>query len=197
MRLYDQGQNRLYINRDERQRIIEATSQAEPHIRLFCLVLLYTGCRISEALALRRSSVQLGARLITFNTLKRRKSGVMREVPVPRALVDRLEAELGFSQLAPEAALWSINGDVVNRTTAYRWVKSVMRMAGVKGAMASPKGLRHGYGIHAILSGVPLNLLQKWMGHASMKTTAIYADASGAEELEIADRMWRKENPTP
>ena len=37
---------------------------------------------------------------------------------------------------------------------------------------------------------VPLNMLKKWMGHASIETTAIYADAVGKEEQEIAARMW-------
>ncbi len=55
---------------------------------------------------------------------------------------------------------------------------------------ATAKGLRHGYGVHAIGSGVPLNLLCKWMGHASLEVTAIYADALGAEEQGIAARMW-------
>lgn len=65
-----------------------------------------------------------------------------------------------------------------------------MAAAGIVGGQACPKGLRHGYGIHAIRSGVQLNMLQKWMGHASITTTAIYANALGKEELEIADRMW-------
>ena len=38
--------------------------------------------------------------------------------------------------------------------------------------------------------GVPLNLVQRWLGHASMATTAIYLDALGEEEREIAARMW-------
>jgi integrase/recombinase XerD len=53
-----------------------------------------------------------------------------------------------------------------------------------------PKGLRHGFGVNAIQCGVPLNLLARWMGHANMKTTAIYADATGPEERQIAARMW-------
>jgi len=65
-----------------------------------------------------------------------------------------------------------------------------MNEACIAGPQATPKGLRHGYGIHAVRSGVQLHMLQKWMGHASMSTTAIYAKAVGSEELEIADRMW-------
>ena len=60
------------------------------------------------------------------------------------------------------------------------------------GIHATPKGLRHGFGLHAIRSGVPINLVQRWLGHASMTTTAIYLQAMGTEEREIAARMWGK-----
>jgi integrase len=36
----------------------------------------------------------------------------------------------------------------------------------------------------------PLNLVQKWLGHAQLSTTAIYANAVGAEEKDIAKRTW-------
>ena len=77
------------------------------------------------------------------------------------------------------------------RTTAWRRLSEVMEAAQIgPGPHRCPKGLRHGYGVHAIASGVPLNMLKKWMGHASMETTAIYANALGAEEQGIAARMW-------
>jgi integrase len=60
------------------------------------------------------------------------------------------------------------------------------------GPHRSPKGLRHGFGVHAISSGVPLNMLSKWMGHASLEVTAIYANALGTEEQGIAARMWER-----
>ena len=60
----------------------------------------------------------------------------------------------------------------------------------VDGPHASPKGLRHGFGVAAVWAGIPLNLVQKWLGHAQLSTTAIYADAVGEEEQSIAARMW-------
>jgi integrase len=36
------------------------------------------------------------------------------------------------------------------------------------------------------------NLVQRWLGHASMNTTAIYLQAIGDEEREIAARMWTR-----
>ena len=55
---------------------------------------------------------------------------------------------------------------------------------------ASPKGLRHGFGIKFLTSDVPLNMTQKWLSHARISTTAIYTSATGPEEKQIAERMW-------
>ena len=55
---------------------------------------------------------------------------------------------------------------------------------------ACPKGLRHGFGVQAVSRGIALNMVQKWLGHAQLTTTAIYANAVGEEEQSIAARMW-------
>ncbi|ANK80041.1 MAG: hypothetical protein TEF_03995 [Rhizobiales bacterium NRL2] len=192
MRLYDDRKRRLYINAAERERFVAAAGGAPPEVRSFCLTLLYTGCRLSEALELTPASVQLQGRVISFRTLKKRRRHVMREVPIPAALARLLEETHGLEgEGAGPGPLWRHGAAPLNRSTGYRWIKAVMARAGIEGAQASPKGLRHGYGIHAIRMGVPLNMLSKWMGHAALSTTAIYANASGREELEIADRMWR------
>jgi len=67
----------------------------------------------------------------------------------------------------------------------------LLAAAGIEGAQASPKGLRHAMGVAAVGQGIPLNLVQRWMGHAQLTTTAIYAEAVGEEERSIAARMWR------
>ena len=36
---------------------------------------------------------------------------------------------------------------------------------------------------------MPRNLVQRWLGHAQLSTTAIYADAVGEEERHIAARL--------
>ena len=74
--------------------------------------------------------------------------------------------------------------------TGWRRVREVMARAEITGPHATPKGLRHGFGVAAVSAGIPLNLIQKWLGHAQLSTTAIYADAMGAEERDIASRLW-------
>ena len=65
-----------------------------------------------------------------------------------------------------------------------------MRSAGIAGAQASPKGLRHGFGVASVQADVRLSLVQRWLGQADLATTAIYVDAVGIEERALAARMW-------
>ena len=60
-----------------------------------------------------------------------------------------------------------------------------------------PRGYAMGLVWAAVTAGVPLNLVQKWLGHAQLSTTAIYADAVGEEEHAIAARMWRGQARAP
>jgi integrase len=61
-----------------------------------------------------------------------------------------------------------------------------MAAAGVQGYHATPKGLRHGFGVAAVQASIPLHLVQRWLGHAQLATTTIYAEAMGQEERDIA-----------
>ena len=124
--------------------------------------------------------------------LKRwRRSGLYRAVPVPPMLLEALDFVHGVRELQGRRGkgrgihLWPWS-----RMTGWRAVHAVMEAARLDGPHASPKGLRHGFGVAAVSAGIPLNLVQKWLGHAQLTTTAIYADAVGEEEQSIAARMW-------
>jgi len=57
-------------------------------------------------------------------------------------------------------------------------------------ASNGPKGLRHGFGIHTVVNGSPLHMLQKWTGQALLSTATIYADAIDKEKQDTAAKMW-------
>jgi integrase len=192
MQLHDAQGKRLYLTADERGAFIAAAAKAERPVRTLCAVLHDGGCRISEALALTPERVDLAGQALVFETPKKRRQGVYRAVPVPPGLLDQLDLVHGVREAQrrgkghADRPLWPWA-----RNTAWRHVKAVMDAAGIPaGPHRTPKGLRHGYGVHAISSGVPLNMLSKWMGHATLEVTAIYANALGAEERGIAARMW-------
>ena len=192
MSLHDQAGGRKYLTREEHIRFLLAADQAPRDVRAFCHTLGWSGCRISEALALTAERVDVTLGTVTFETLKKRKTGVFRSVPVPPALLEALDMVHGVREGQAKRGrghgvrLWPWS-----RMTGWRAVHAVMVAAKLDGPHASPKGLRHGFGVAAVTAGIPLNLVQKWLGHAQLSTTAIYADAVGAEEKDIASRMWR------
>jgi integrase len=191
MSLYDAAGARKYLTAGERDAFLRAAEEGDREIRSLCMTLAYGGCRLSEALALTVDRVDLAAGTLIFETLKKRRTGVFRAVPVPPALLDSLDLVHGIREHQERRGkgrrelLWPWS-----RMTAWRYVHAVMEQAGLSGTHASPKGLRHGFGVAAVSAGIPLNLVQKWLGHANLTTTAIYANAVGAEEKDIAKRMW-------
>jgi len=178
--VFDNQGRRKYLSADERTRFLAAADLLALPRHTLCYVLAYTGCRISEALALTTHHVDAEQLTVTFRTLKRRRT-VFRTVPVPKPVVGMLR------KLANDSGgqLWRMH-----RVTAWRVVKATMIRAGIAGPMACCKGPRRGFGIRAAGRSVPINLVQRWMGHASPNTTAIYLDAVGFEERQFASRMW-------
>lgn len=189
MQLYDNAGSRKYLTPAEREKFLRAAEKAPDAVRTFCETLTHTGCRISEALALTAKRVDTSAGVLVFESLKKRRKGLYRAVPVPPGFLNSLEDvhDLGLSG---DGRLWTWS-----RTTAWRFVKQVMDAADIRGLCASPKGIRHSFGIKAVTSEVPLNMTQKWLGHARLSTTAIYTDAVGPEERKIAEKMWARERP--
>jgi len=178
--VYDSRGVRKYLDSPERIRFLTEADDLDPRRRALCYVLAYTGCRISEALELDPHRLDADSPGLRFRTLKRRRL-VFRVVPIPEFLMVMLRA----LPCAPGDRFWPIH-----RVTAWRMIRGVMEHAQIKGPMATCKGLRHAFGIRAIARNLPGPLVQKFMGHASLASTAIYLDPVGAEEREFAERMW-------
>jgi integrase/recombinase XerD len=191
MQLHTVDGARKYLTAGERDGFLREAERADRQIRTLCMTLAYAGCCLSEALALTVDRVDLAAGVLVIESLKKRRTGIYRAVPVPPALLEALDMVHGVRKLQARRGkgqgirLWPWS-----RMTGWRAVHSVMEDAGLDGPHASPKGLRHGFGVAAVSAGIPLNLVQKWLGHAQLTTTAIYANAVGEEEQSIAARMW-------
>lgn len=173
---------RKYLTPSERLAFLHAAELAPPTTMTFCLTLAHSGARISEVLALKPDRIDRSAQLIIIESLKKRRRGVFRAVPIPMSVLDALDAH---HDLESGHHLWPWC-----RTTAWSRVKEVLAASGAPASVRMPKALRHGFGIAGVRRGVPLNMVQKWLGHANIATTAIYTDAIGEEELALAARLW-------
>jgi integrase/recombinase XerD len=190
--LFSRSGNRKYLNAAERRRFVDAAAGAPDHVRLLCLVLRWSGARVSEVLALTPAVIDLDTGVVCIRTLKRRAQCVVRQVPLPPGLLDELERVLSLRAAQRDRVRANRPIFRFSRTTAWRHVKGVMTAAGVTGTAAMPKGLRHGFGVSAFQANVPPHLVQRWLGHASLRTTGIYGDVVGPDERAFAARIWRK-----
>lgn len=188
--LYKNGQ-RLYLTQEEGRVFLDAVATLPPLERTFCETLAITGCRITEALRLTHSSVDLSDKNVVIETLKKRKRGIFRVVPVSEDYITLMAATHGLRNSTDEKApLWTWH-----RTKGWQIVKAVFESVGISGPWATPKGLRHAFAVNAVLNDIPPNLIQKWMGHADIKTTVIYLQIIKKEERRFAARMWPGANP--
>nr|WP_321361390.1 site-specific integrase [uncultured Hyphomonas sp.] len=194
MSLFTARGERKYISQSERVRFLSALTTLDDEAeRTYCEMLFWTGCRPSEALALTAQHVDLDERAVAICSLKKRgklKGRHFRIIPLPDPFIKRLEAAHGIKAAQAKGCeaqpLWSFC-----RTTAWRRMRSVMWTAKISGIRATGRGLRHAFGVQAVMGNVPLPMIQKWLGHANLHTTAIYLNASGPEDRAVARRMWK------
>lgn len=186
--LFDRSGIRKYLTARERIAFARAAYRQKEELATFCLALAYTGARISELLAVTRERIDIANGAIVFETLKRRRQGIFRVIPVSRRLLALLLRvhDLDAPGRDPKERLWKWG-----RTTAWKYVKLVMRVANVHPSLTTARAVRHAFGADAVQNGVALNIVQRWMGHARIETTAIYTNVVGKEERELARRTWQ------
>ena len=183
--IFNRDGQRKYLTPAEIDAFVNTAHGFPSGIRLFCMMIAYSGCRISEALAMKKSNIDFASRHVVIRCLKKRGKTIFRSIPLPSRFLDMLKSWIRREKIK-DCFLWPWS-----RMTGYRRIRDVMNAANIRGRHASPKGLRHGFGVRAVQSSVPLTLIQRWLGHADIKTTAIYTNAIGPEERRIASRMWR------
>ena len=190
--LFNKQGERLFLNEEERSAFIRTADSAKDTVRTFCNVLHYTGCNFTEAMNLTPRSIDCARRVIVFQG-----HHVSRAVPVPDLLIDLLDEVHGVRRaqtgLQADERMWPHT-----RMTLFNKVTPVIAEAGITGGPhATPKGIRHGYFVHAIRRRILLTRLQRWMGHSEIDYTAAHvadlmrhAPELIGDERADAERMW-------
>lgn len=156
----------------QREAVLKAAEQRGTDVALLFHLLLGTGVRRSEALALRWEDVDLERRQLLIRSSEHflTKTGSARSLPIPaelHALLCRAWKSSGFV-LKPEQEYGG----------RYRWdfsriFLSVMRAAGVPNM--TPHSCRHSYASWALEQGTSLFRLASYLGHSMVETTQRYA----------------------
>lgn len=155
---------------------VRALMEAAPHAdaQLVMLIQWRAGLRISEALGLEVADLHLDADpptlKVRWDTAKRSKE---RLVPVHPELAGGLSNHLRYRRISVGRLI------TVERSTAWRWLKTALRKAKQSGAITEGRNfgthaLRHSAARHWLACGVPINQVSMWLGHASIQTTLVY-----------------------
>jgi len=166
-----------FLDFDEAERLIMA---ADPEWRVLLETALKTGLRQGELIGLQWTDLDLvRGKLHVRRTIWRGiaglpKGGRVRTVDLPKSLVDALKAH---RHLRGPYVFCQSDGDLLTPGLLTWPLLRALRRAGI----ARDQGqigwhdLRHSYGSHLAMRGVPLKVIQELMGHASIEMTLKYA----------------------
>lgn len=150
--------------------------------KLFLMCLFQTGARISEILQLTPNRINRQERTITLPCLKRKpkrsKGRPAKDSPVYIEKVIPISDTLR-ADLLDYCLTYNLRGDDrffnFDRTYGFKLIRKIGQKAGIPTYKLHPHAFRHGFAVYCISSGVPISLVQEWLGHASILNTTIYA----------------------
>jgi integrase/recombinase XerD len=173
----------------EVERLIDAATGSAPRdLRDRALVeLLYgAGLRVSEAVSLDRTGVDLDARIVRCIG----KGDKERIVPLGRPAADavRRYAAHGRPYLdrrhRPELFL-NAQGGPLTRAGAFLILRRLAAKAGLEPERIHPHLLRHSFATHLLEGGADLRSVQEMLGHADLATTELYTHVSDRRRREL------------
>ena len=165
------------LSREEVERLIEAAYRLNPRKPVYGLMiktLFYTGCRVSEFVHLRPEDLHLEGAFPSLYIAKAKK-GSVRHVPLLPALAQELRLHLGGRD---RGYLFESNR---HHRYSQRAIQKLIQAAAEEAGISKrvyPHLLRHSVAQILLDRGMPLDQLQKFLGHKDPRTTQIYAESS-------------------
>jgi integrase/recombinase XerD len=166
------------VERDLIEELLRKCPLGRNHALL--LFLRDTGARPCEVTRLRFCDLRLDRVVLTG---KRRKK---REVPVQSDLLIELRALRREEDGESAVVFRSFRNRPMSTRTLWYVFKSL-----VDDLIAEdfpPYALRHSFATHMIEDGVPVHVVQKLLGHASLETTSVYVHPPASVEGDLARR---------
>ncbi len=153
---------------------------------LLSLLLLDTGCRITEALTVRVSDIDLDNLLVTLDGKGRKQ----RIVPLSFALRKALHHYIADFNLKQDSLLFATQeGAPVRRMTALRSIKLLCVHLGFDPPARTLHAFRHTFAVNYLRRGGSVFHLQKVLGHSSLEMTRRYANLVTADLQAVHERV--------
>jgi integrase/recombinase XerD len=183
------------LTRAEVSALLKACSNRAPtgiRNKAMIVVMYRGGLRVGEALALQPKDLDRAAGSIRILHGKGDRSRTIGLDPQAFAVLDRWldrRAARGISGRAPVFS--TLGGQPISSSYVRVLLPRLARKAGIQ-KRVHPHGLRHTHAAELARENVPLNLIQKQLGHASAATTSRYLDHIAPQDLidRMRERKW-------
>ena len=166
-----------YLSTQELEALLDAAQRQRTALcafrdRAMLSVLVFTGMRRGELLALRTGDADLSARTVRIQKGKGRKARIVPLLPrVCEALNDWLE----FRPVCRHGCLFTTSrGNRIHPSRMQVIWKRTLKASGITRPGVSLHTLRHSAATLMLQNGVDLVCIQQLLGHARLDTTAIY-----------------------
>lgn len=179
-----------FLNRDEIERLLlcpDVATETGLRDRAILELMYACGLRVSEAVDLRESDVDLDSGILTCKG----KGGKTRKVPVGSSAVGWLRSYLaarrrvGIEQ--SDRLFTSALGRPITRQVVFGFIKDYGKRIG-RGDI-SPHTLRHSFATHLIQNSADVRSVQQMLGHADVSTTQIYTHITDSHLRRAYERF--------
>ncbi len=182
----------IVLSLEEVQRLLRCVET--PRYRV-CLSVLYScGLRLQEGTHLRVAQIDSQRMLLHIQAGKGNKD---RYVPLPQPTLELLR-NFWSTHRHP---LWIFPASIpqgwtppqsqpMDESGVQKAFKAALQHSGIQKA-ATPHTLRHSYATHLLEAGLNLRQIQSYLGHSSLKTTAIYTHLTQPSETLALDTISR------
>ncbi len=160
------------LSRDEEQRLIQRAYQDKSERGLLIKTLFQTGARVSEFVSIKVEDFFLDEAMILIT---KGKGGKSRYVPILPELAQELRTHLGHRTTG---YLFETNRHLpYSPRRIQQIVKATAEKAKIKKRVYSHL-LRHSVATTLLERGMPIEQIQKFLGHAKLETTQVYAEST-------------------
>ena len=160
------------LSRDEEQKLISCAYRDSNSNGLLLKTLFLTGARVSEFVAVKVEDFYFDEQMIL---IKKGKGGKSRYVPILPELAQELKTHLNGREIG---YIFESNRHTKFTTRRIQQiVKETADRAGIT-KKVHPHLLRHTVATYLLEKGMPLEQIQKFLGHSKIETTQIYAESS-------------------
>jgi site-specific recombinase XerD len=178
-RLEKQKSKPVWLTKNEMQQLYEAIPETLLGIRDKAMLAIYYGCglRLNEGASLEINDINQSSKVLHVRKGKHYKE---RFVPIAEKNFEEIKLYLDYARpqlmqnIKHENLFVDANkGKAMNKQSLYVRIKALVRKSEIKKKVGTHT-LRHSIATHLLQSGMKLERIQQFLGHADLDSTQIY-----------------------